>query len=464
MKDSVNDSMKQNAITQGVIWKQLLLFFFPILFGSLFQQLYSMVDAVVVGQFAGKEALAAIDSTWSLGRLFVNLFVGMSTGATILISQHYGAGRHAEVSSTVHTAVAFSFVGGAVLTAMGVGLSPAGVAVMRVPADLAPAATAYLRVYCAGMIPSMVYNMGAGILRAVGDSRRPLVFLIVSSIVNIALDLLFVAVFRWGAVGAGVATVIAQAVSMALVLASLVRARDVSYGLRPREVRMDRAVLKGILQKGLPIGLQSAMYPISNSIIHARINAFGTDTIAAWAICGKLDFPIWVILDALGIAASTFAAQNYGAMLYDRVKQSVRVCIRLALCVIVPLSAALYLWGEPLSWIFVRDARVVALSGELIRFYAPFFFAYIWGEVLGGAIRGTGETFRPMMITMGFTCAFRIIWILWMMPADATVRMIIAAYPVTWIATSLAFILYYARYSRRLNGGQAVPMAETARG
>lgn len=439
----------QHAITEGVIWKQLMLFFLPLLFGSFFQHLYTTVDAVVVGRFAGKEGLAAIDATASMLRLFVGFFVGLSSAATILIAQQYGAKQYAGVDRTVHTAVAFSIIGGGALTAVGLLLTSLGIRLLGIPSDIAADATAYVRIYFLGMIPSMLYNMGASILRAVGNARKPLYFLIISSLLNVGLDLLFVVVFRMGVVGAGIATVLAQVVSAALMLFSLVRTSQ-PYGVQLRRVRLHGDVLRQVLRMGLPIGLQSSLYPLSNMVVHASVNRLGTNTIAAWAVCGKLDFVIWMIMDSLAIAVSTFVGQNYGAGNILRVRKSIRASIVLGLVLIVPLSAALMLWGEPLSYLFINDQAVASLSGMLLRVYGPFFFVYIWSEVLSGAIRGTGETFVPMLMTLLGTCALRILWVLLIVPRFPGIVTIVLCYPVTWVVTSLAFILYYARFSRRV--------------
>lgn len=438
-----------NGMTEGNLLRQQFLFFGPILLGLLFQQLYTTVDAAIVGRFAGKEGLAAIDATASLIRLFVNFFVGLSTGASILVSQQHGAGEESAIADTLHTAVAFSVLGGAVLAAFGALFAPAGVLLMRVPEDIRAHATVYIRYYALGLFPSMVYNMGAGILRATGETRKPVLFLIVGGIINVALDLLFIGRWGMGVAGAAIATAIAQAVTMALVLRSLAKSKGVCSLVMGR-IRIQGEVLKNILRKGLPIGLQSAMYPISNMVIHARINVFGTNTVAAWAVCGKLDLPIWLTMDALAVTISTFAAQNYGAGRYSRVKASVGVSIGIALVVIVPLSLTIFFFGKTLSGIFVRDQEVITLSASLLRFYALFFFTYIWGEVLAGAIRGTGNTFVPMVITLLCTCLFRILWIAFLVPELAQVEHVVAVYPATWIVTSLAFIAYYPRHMRKL--------------
>lgn len=444
----MNKAAPNQDMTEGIIWKQILIFFFPVLLGSFFQQLYSMTDAVILGRFAGKEALAAIDSTGSLIRLFINLFVGISSGATIIISQQYGAKESGSVSATVHTAIAFAALGGLSITVIGLACTSFGMRIMGIPADILAAATTYVRIYFSGMIASMVYNMGAGILRAVGDSRRPLIFLIISSFVNIALDLLFVAVFCWGVTGAGVATVISQFVSALLVLLSLLRADD-AIRLVPRRIRLESTVVKQIFKTGLPIGLQTSMYPISNMLIQSSINRLGTTTIAAWAICGKIDTPVFLIMDALTISVSTFVAQNYGAKKLDRIRKSVRVCIAIALSLLIPITIVLYLWGGTLSRLFIEDAEVSTLTVSMLRFYSPFIFTFAWEEVLAGAIRGSGETFGPMLITMLGACVLRIIWIVFIVPLNPTVLMIIACYPLSWSITSLLFILYYRHYKRR---------------
>lgn len=436
------------SIVEGTIWKQLIRYALPILLGSLFQQLYTTTDAMIVGQFIGKEALAAIDSTASLARLFTNLFVGLASGATILISQQYGAGDEEGIPKTLHTALAFALAGGLLLAAVGNMLIGPGMNWMSIPEDIRPQASVYLRIYFIGMLPSMAYNMAAGILRAIGDTKRPLYFLIVSTVCNIVLDLLFVVGFGWGVAGAAWATILSQGVSLVLALRVLTREKG-PLKLRLRGIRIHREVLRRVLRLGLPIGLQSAMYPISNMVVQSTVNRLGTDTIAAWAVCGKIDLPIWLVMDALAISVSTFVAQNFGAARCDRVRQSTRVSIGLGHAVILPMSLLLYLFCGAFARLFVNDGSVIALTEQVMRSYAPFFFVFIWGEVMSGAIRGTGETFRPMLLTLLGTCVLRIAWIWIAVPIRPGIFTIVAAYPVTWIATSAAYIIYYRRYMRR---------------
>ena len=264
-----------NQITEGVIWKQLLFFFFPILFGTFFQQLYNTTDAVIVGKFVGKEALAAVGGpAATLINLLIGFFTGLSSGATVIISQYYGAGKHNDVKKTVHTAMALSIAGGAVIMVLGFLFSGAALRAMHTPEDILSLSIVYMRVYFLGVIPSLIYNMGSGILRAVGDSKRPLYFLILSCIANIILDILFVTILKMGVLGVAVATALSQVISAFMVIASLLKTED-SYKLFIREIRFSPILLHNIIRIGLPAGIQSTMYSVSNLIVQSSINSFG---------------------------------------------------------------------------------------------------------------------------------------------------------------------------------------------
>ena len=318
------------AITEGVIWKQLLLFFFPILFGTFFQQLYNTADAVIVGRYVGKEALAAVGgSTAMIINLMVGFFVGLSSGATVIISQFFGAQNEKRVSEAVHTAMAFSLVCGLVMTAGGVLFARPILTAMGNPEDIMEDSMAYMQIYFFGVITNLIYNMGSGILRAIGDSRRPLYYLIASCFTNIMLDLAFVVVLNMGVRGAALATVGSQIVSAVLVSAALMRA-DKSYKLILRNMRLNPFMVKRIVQIGFPAGLQSVMYSVSNIIIQRSVNALGTDTIAAWSAYSKIDSVYWMVLSALGISITTFVGQNYGAGRMDRVRRGVLECLGLS--------------------------------------------------------------------------------------------------------------------------------------
>lgn len=434
-----------NDIVEGVIWKQLLIFFFPILLGTFFQQLYNTVDAVVVGQFVGKEALAAVGgTTGTLTNLLVGFFTGLASGATVVISQFFGAQKSEEVGRAVHTAVALSLAVGAVFTVAGVICSPLALRAMGTPEAIMGNAVTYIRVYFAGILFPLIYNMGAGILRAVGDSRRPLYFLIVCCAANLVLDVLLVAVLKMGVLGAALATLISQAISAGLVIWTLLRT-DSAYHLNPREIRFTGPILRDIVRIGLPAGLQSVMYSASNIIIQASVNSFGTDVIAAWTAYGKIDGMYWMIMSAFGVSATTFVGQNFGARAYKRIRDSVKICFVMAMGTTLLFSGVLYLAGPFVYRLFTNDANVVAEGMNILRVFVPFYFTYVAIEILAGAVRGTGDALRPMLMTCVGVCVLRVLWILFVVPRSPNIITVVTSYPITWTATSILFIIYYLR-------------------
>lgn len=440
--DSITIHSK-NAITEGVIWKQLLVFFFPILLGTFFQQLYNTVDAIVVGKFVGKEALAAVGgATGTLINLLVGFFVGLSSGATVIISQYYGAKKDADTSRAVHTAIAMGIVGGAVFMIGGILFSSAALRAMGTPEAIMEYAQTYIRVYFIGMIPNLIYNIGSGILRAIGDSRRPLYFLIVCCLVNLVLDLLLVMVFQLGVLGVALATLISQIISGTLVVMALMKT-DQSYQLILKEVRFTFSILKRIVKIGLPAGLQSVMYSASNIIIQSTINSFGTDTIAAWTAYGKIDGIFWMVMGAFGVAITTFSGQNFGAGKYDRIRKSVKICLCMALSTAIFMSLVLFFGGQFIYRLFTDETAVLEKGMEILRLLVPFYFTYVCIEVLSGAVRGAGDALIPMLMTCVGVCLLRIVWILVAVPIYPDVKTVVFSYPVTWSVTSILFIIYY---------------------
>ena len=314
---------------------------------------------------------------------------------------------------------------------------------MNTPADILDGSTLYLRVYFAGMIPSMIYNMGTGILRAVGDSRRPMYFLITAAFVNIVLDLVFVAVFHWGVLGAALATIISQLVSALLILASLIGAELQPYHLKLYRVAMDGPTLADIVRIGLPAGLQSVMYNISNIIIQTSINAFGTTTVAAWTAYGKLDSLFWMSMNSMGLSVTTFAGQNFGARQYDRVRRGAWVCLSFCAVLSVALGALIYVFGAPLVGLFSDDAQVVQRALEIIHLLTPSFITYAAIEALSGTIRGSGDAWVPMALTAGGVCGLRILWVLGAAPIFGTLTGVLVSYPISWGFTSVLYIGYF---------------------
>lgn len=435
----------RNEITEGVIWKQLLFFFFPIMLGSLFQQLYNMADAMIVGNFVGKEALAAVGGTTSvLINLLVGFFVGVASGATVVISQFYGAGEDEHVKKSVHTAVMLAIVGGLILMLAGIITARPLLELMQTPEEIMGYSVTYIRIYFLGMVPSAIYNIGTGILRAVGDSKRPLYFLMTACLINIILDLLFVVVFKWGVVGAGIATITSQAVSAVLVCLVLLRS-DGSYKVNIREIRFDGQILPKIIRIGIPAGMQSVMYNAANIVVQTSINTFGTNTVAAWTVFEKMDGIFWMVLAAFGVAVTTFVGQNFGAQKYERVHKSVRVSLAMCMGIAIVLSGVLILLAGYIFRLFTPDANVVDEGVFMVRFLMPFYFTYVCTEILSGAIRGMGNAFVPMIITCVGVCVMRIAWIAFVVPVWHDTRAVMLCFPLTWIITSVAFIIYYRR-------------------
>ena len=440
-------SEQTQDLTTGNLWQKIWLFVLPIFLGTVFQSFYTIADAVIVGRFSGRDGLAALESVYFLTKLPVNFFTGVASGAAIIISQYFGAKKLDRISAASHTAVLFAFLGGALLSVATCLTAPFFIRLIEVPAEIEQVALTYVLIYFGGMAFSMLYNVVAGILRALGDSRTPFYFLILASVLNVGLDLLFVAVFDWGVTGA--ATLIAQIVCAALIMAFLMKT-DLPCKLRLAELRFTGKYLRKIVRLGIPIGVQAIVYPLANIVIQSAINTFGVSSIAAWSVCGKLDFLIWALSDAFYLAISTFVAQNYGAGQYRRVRQGVRVALLMAAGFVLSISAILYFWHIPLGYALVNDAEVITIMSQIIHLFAPLYFLYIFGCVLPGAIQGTGETVTPMILTLIGTCASRILWIYLVLPRYRSFMTVMLCFPVSWALTAVILIVYYSRVVRRL--------------
>lgn len=435
----------QNAMTEGVIWKQLLLFFFPIVLGTFFQQLYNTADAIIVGKFVGKEALAAVGgTTGTLINLLVGFFVGLSSGASVIISQFFGARRPDDVSRAVHTTMALALASGAALTVLGIWSSRVVLVMMGTPEDVLGHAVTYINIYFLGMIPSLIYNIGSGILRAVGDSRRPLFFLISATMTNIVLDVVLVIGLNMGVAGAAAATVLSQVVSAVLVMMTLCRSPQV-YRVQLKKIRFYGDMLVRIVRIGLPAGLQSVMYSLSNIIIQASVNGFGTDVMAAYTAYGKVDGMYWMVINAFGVAITTFVGQNFGARLYDRMKKSINVCLGIAAAVTLLLSGVLMVVAEPLLGLFSDDAQVLEIGLSIVRLIVPTYITYIFIEILSGAMRGAGDSLIPTIMTLTGVCLLRVFWVTVVVSAHHELNVLLLSYPITWIVTSGMFMVYYLR-------------------
>lgn len=434
-----------NAITEGVIWKQLLIFFFPIMLGTFFQQLYNTADAIIVGQFVGKEALAAVGgSANQISNLIIGFFVGVSSGATVIIAQYYGARNETQLSHALHTAVAFCIFGSIIIMVTGYAAAPTFLRWMNTPEDMMQDSVTYLRIFFLGILFVFIYNIGSSILRSVGDSRRPLYYLIVCCFLNIGLDLLFVLVFHMEIAGAAIATVLSQAVSAVLILLALMRTSDI-YKLHIRRIAFYKQSLTTILHIGIPAGLQSVMYSVSNIIIQTALNALGTDTVAAWTAFGKMDAFYWMVISAFGIAATTFVGQNYGAGKYTRVRKSVSICIKITLVTAVFMSVFFLTAGKYLFHLFTNDPAVIQIGIRILMYMAPAYALFVFIEIYSGALRGIGDVIIPAIMTCCGVCIFRALWVFILVPFQPTIETITLSYPVSWGITAVLFIIYWRR-------------------
>lgn len=433
----------QRQITQGPIWKQLLIFFFPILLGTFFQQMYNTVDTIIVGRVVGTTALAAVGATGPLVNMVNGFFIGISSGATVILSQYYGAGNRQGVHDALHTGVALSLVLGAMITVLGVGLGPWVMGLMNMPENCLADASIYLRIYFAGAIGSMVYNMGAGILRAMGDSRRPMVFLMATCVLNVVLDILFVAVLHMGVAGAALATTVAQFLSAALPIGVLLKLPE--DRLEPRQLRIDRKLLGRILRIGVPAGLQFVTFDFSNILIQSGVNSFGDVTMAAWTAHGKTDAITWMISGAFGVSVTTFVGQNFGAQKYRRIRQSAWICLGMSVALVGAVAAVILCFRSQILGIYTDDPEVIAVGSVIMLSIMPFNIVFMPIEVFAGTMRGVGYSVVPTVITGCCVCLFRILWLATVVRRWHTLGMLTACYPISWIIAAGVFLTVYLR-------------------
>lgn len=435
-------------MTKGNITFQLLQFFFPILLGTFFQQLYNTADAVIVGQNVGKIGLAAVGGTTStLINLFIGIFVGLSSGFSVIISQHYGAKNNKLVSACVHTALAFSLIVGIVVSIFGAIFSKFMLANMNVPENMMQMALPYLQIYFLGLAPNLIYNMGAGLLRAVGDSKTPLIFLVISCFVNIVLDIVLIQHMDMGVTGAAIATVASQIVSAVLVIIVLCR-RDDALKLRLNSLHINFYELKKMVSIGTAAAMQSAMYTIANILIQASINSLGTDTIAAFTAYGKIDTLFFMTIQSLGISVTTFTGQNYGYGNKERVKKGIIYGMILSVIVTGIVMLLLKLFGRSIYTLFTQDENVLNIGTQMLNFMVVAFPAYIIIEIFSGSLRGIGDSWIPMIITASGVCILRILWILTIVPKYPNIFTILWAYPISWVTTSILFLIYMFGFSK----------------
>ena len=432
------------ALTEGTIWKKLLIFALPLMLSNFLQQLYNTADLLIVGRFIGTEAQAAVGATGSLSNMLIGFFIGLSTGCAVVVAQMYGAEDEDGLYRMVHSSMSIALVSGVVLSVAGFFLSTPLLRLMNTPEEILADASVYLRIFFAGSIPSLLYNMGAGILRSVGDSKRPFYFLAVSSITNILLDLLFIAVFGWGVVGAAWATVISHIIAAVLVMVSLSKT-DESYRLYLRDIAFHGPVGKRALKIGVPAGLQSVLISGSNVIIQTAVNGFGTLAVAGYAAAGRIDGFVWVTLNAVALAAMTFMGQNIGAGNIERARRGLRQATILVVIISGGLGAFFLIFAGPLAALFNPDPAVTFYIRRVMLYILSIYWLFGINEVIGGALRGVGRSMVPMLVTLICMSGFRVFWVYVILPLNRTFDFMLLAYPLSYVLTIIVYLIYMKR-------------------
>lgn len=438
-------SMHTNPVTEGPLFINIITFFIPIFMGSLLQQSYNFIDALIIGRYTGPEGLAAIDATYNYSKLLVNVFLSIALGGSILIAQYIGAKKHDHVKSIVQSSMMLAIIGGGIMTVVGIILTPYFCRLMKVPDAIFTMSANYLRIYLLGTTFSFLFNIGSGIMKAAGDTKRPFFYLMFSSILNIILDILFISIFRLGVEGAAAATVISQLLSSLLIISHLIKRLD-AIRLDLNKLYASIKSLKELLKIGLPLGGQTSLFVISNMMMQRGINAFGVVGIAAWSICGKMDFIIWLCVDAIGITVTTFVAQNYGALNIKRMKGSLKYGFVFAIGTIGIISSLLYVFVPMIAGLFTSDTAVIDMTIKMMRIIAPLYILPAFSQVFSGFLKGIGQTLIPMVLTLISSCGIRIFWVLLILPKEGHILAAIYGYPVSWFASVLLFSLVSLRY------------------
>ena len=441
---------QESLMTEGVIWKQMLSFFFPILLGTFFQQLYNTADALIVGRILGENALAAVGgSAGIITMTVVGFFGGLTSGAAIIAAQMLGAKDRDGVNNSIHTIYAFSLLAGVLLAAAGIFLTENMLLWLNTPEGLMEGSIEYLWIYFAGLVFVLIYNTGASLLRSLGDAKHPFWYLIVCCFINIILDYVFIAYCHMGIAGASLATVIAQAISAVLVTIRLRRFADVC-DFRMKKICINGNMMKRELLLGLPGGIQAAMYCISGLITTAALNGFGETVVAAWTAYSKFDAIFWMISGAMGVTITTFVGQNFGAGKFERIQTGVRIMNWAYVGIAIFSSIIFVALRVPLYRLFVESQEAVDVGCRMLLLITPFYLLNIHIENYSGALRGVGDTIAPMVISIIGVCIFRIIYLGILMPIHHSLDVLCIMYPVSWALTGIMYLIYYPRRMRKL--------------
>lgn len=434
----------QNDMTTGTIWKKIIMFALPIMWGNLFQQLYNVVDSLIVGNFLGKDALAAVSSSGSIIFLLVGLFSGIFIGAGVVISRFYGAKDFKNMTLAIHTSIAFALIFGVALTILGSAFIPDLLRLMKTPQSVLPNSITYFKIYFGGVLSVVLYNTSSGIFQAVGDSKHPLYYLIISSIINVVLDLLFVAVFHFGIAGAGFATVISQSVSAILGFRRLM-SLDQPYKVCISKIKIDPMMLKQILTIGIPSGLQNSLISISNIVVQSNINAFGAMAVAGCGAYSRIEGFGFLPITSFALSMTTFIGQNLGAKEYDRAKKGSIFGIFSTIILAELVGISIYGLAPVLISGFSNVPEVIAYGTLQARTVTLFYFLLAFTHCIAGILRGAGRSIIPMIVMFVCWCFIRITYVTLITQFVPGIRIVFWAYPFTWTLSSICFLIYYLK-------------------
>lgn len=438
----MEQTKSSNLLTEGVIWKKIIGFALPVFLGNLFQQMYNMADSLIVGNFIGSDALAAVSSSGSVIFLLVGFFNGISVGAGVVIARYFGARELDNMERAIHTTVAFGITAGIIMTLVGILLTPQILLWMGTPADILPNSILYFRVYFCGSLAFVLYNVFVGILQAVGDSRRPLFYLIISSITNVILDLLFVAVFQLGVGSAALATVFSQIISATLCFIHLVRTKK-EYHVNVRRIRFDMFMLKQVIQNGLPAGVQNSVIALANIVVQSNINAFGKMAVAGCGAYSKIEGFGFLPINCFTLALTTFISQNLGAKQYDRAKQGARFGILCSITLAEIIGIFIFIFSPILISAFNSDPEVIQFGVTQARTVTLFYCLVAFSHCLAGIFRGAGRSTIPMAVMLVCWCIIRVTYITIIVRFIPVINVVFWAYPLTWSLSSIIFTIYF---------------------
>ena len=449
--------MQQNKyeidMTQGSLFKNVVLFSIPLMLSGLLQVFYNAADVIVVGHFAGSDSLAAVGSTGSLTNLMINMFIGLSIGTAVLVANGFGSRNSEKISRSVHTAITLSLISGVFLAVLGFFASKPALRLMGSPENVIGKSTLYMRIYFMGMPANMLFNFGSAILRSVGDTRRPLYFSIISGMVNVLLNLFFVIALHMDVAGVALATIISQMLSATLVVLCLIRA-DGAYKLNIHKLKIHKTELLEMMRIGLPAGLQGAMFSISNIIIQSSVNSFGSTVMAGQAASGNLASFIYIAQNAFQHTTLTATAQNYGAKNAKRIKKSLFVSSLSVSVVGLLIGFGILTFAKPLLAIYTKETAVVAAAVAILAIECPTHWICGLMETFVGALRGLGSSVTPMIVTLVGTCLLRIVWVYTIFANNHTIQTLFWSYPVSWFATTLmhlvCFIILYSKKKKEI--------------